>query len=198
MIKINHVLHGPIDSIDFPEVDLPDNDSQVELTDENFDQTDIDGAEGWWNAWCEVRDIVDEAFEGDIEGGQSATLSQTFPYGEMRARNDNIHLKINLYNGERLWFIAEYHLEGADKWVMLYEEDAPWEKFERTLMRNVIQTELAIIANTTQSAAEAIDYWMTEHDDYMSWSQSQWAEVRGVGRQTVNDRVRSAVDKIDS
>jgi hypothetical protein len=200
MIKINHVLHDPVNSVDFPEVDIPQGDGpegrrKVELTDENFDQTDIDGAEGWWNAWCQVRDIVNQAFEDDVKGGQSVTLTSTEPNGNMRIENDFMHLDIRLYNGLGVLFTAEYYIEGSDTWVMLYEDDASWEEFETRLIRNVVRTELAIIANATQSAAETIDYWMTNSGDE-SWSQSSWAEAREVGRQTVNDRVRSAVDKV--
>lgn len=202
MLKINSVLHDSVSNIDFPEVNLAQADSsdhkikKIELTDENFDQVDIDGAEGWWKAWCEVRSILNDAFENDVKDGDGVTMSEVEPNEDMSVQNESVRLSVRLYNGVGVSYVAEYRIEGSDSWVMLYEGDASLEKFEGTLMRNVVRTELAIIANATQSAAETIDYWMTESGDH-SWSQSSWAEARGVGRQTVNDRVRSAVDAIE-
>lgn len=210
MLKINHVLHDSGTGVDFSEVDMVDIPQgppsegrwKVELTEQNFDQKDIDGAERWWNVWCEVRDILSEAFEDDIKGSQSVTMTSSEPNGNMSIRNDFMHLKVRLYNGIGVSFTAEYRIEESDTWVMLYQgEPGSSVEFETRLIRNVVRTELAIIANATKSAAETIDYWMTNSVDQFtgdpSWSQSSWAEARGVGRQTVNDRVRSAVDKVE-
>lgn len=218
MIKINNTLHDPSSGVDFPEIEMSQADipadhpfkqsedvetsaenieQKIELTDENFDQTDIDGAEGWWNAWCEVRKILDEAFECDVEGGDHVTMTEGEPNGDMRIQNDVLNLRVRLYNGVGVSYVAEYCIGESDTWVMLFEGDTPRQQFETELTRDVVRTELAIIANATQSAAETIDYWMTEQGGY-SWSQSEWAEIRGVGRQTVNDRVRSAADTVEN
>jgi|GEM_PF-6657547 len=203
MIKINNILHSSVSDVDFPEVDLTQADAPedwrekaIELTDDNFDQTGVDGAEDWWNAWCEVRAILDTSFKGDVEGGNSVTLSEGEPNGNMRIKNEFVHLRVRMYNGIGVSYIAEYYLKESDTWVLLYEGEAPSGNFESKLIRDVIGVELAIIANATESAAETIDYWMTE-GDHPSWSQSSWAEARGVGRQTVNDRVRSAVNIVE-
>lgn len=66
--------------------------------------------------------------------------------------------------------------------------------------RYIAKAELSILANELGSNAETLDYWMVEEADYRDpeWDQSRWAEVRGVSRQTVNQRVRDARQKLSN
>lgn len=45
------------------------------------------------------------------------------------------------------------------------------------------------------SASEALDYWATTAGSY---TQGEWAKIRGVGRQAVNNNCRQAEAKLQS
>lgn len=170
---------------------------KIEINDENLDNIDIDGVGEWWNAWCEIREIVDEAFEADVEGGNSATLTKDEQRDTMTVRNEFINFSIDVYAGGDLSYITEYAIDlDSNLWGMLYEGFVDLDGLDQIqLGREVARAELAIIINTTKSAAETVDYWQTKLDP-TRWNQKNWADIRGVSRQTVNDRVRSATDSL--
>jgi len=103
-----------------------------------------------------------------------------------------------VYTGGDVAFISEYAIDQeANSWGMLYEGFPDTDDFHQiTLGREVARAELAIIINTTTSAAETLDYWQTEFDHF-GWNQKRWADIRGVSRQTVNDRVRGATKSLE-
>ncbi|WP_285254132.1 hypothetical protein [Halobacterium salinarum] len=174
-------------------------DKKVEINDENLEDVDIDGVSEWWDAWCEIREIIDDAFEANVEGGNSATLTEDEQYDHMSVRNEFINFSIDVYAGGDLSYITEYAIDiESNAWGMLYEGFPDVDGLDQIqLGREVARAELAIIINTTKSAAETIDYWQTKLDP-IGWNQKNWADIRGVSRQTVNDRVRSAVDSLDN
>lgn len=93
--------------------------------------------------------------------------------------------------------LAGYPPAGSDSWDVMFEgrlsESTP-DPIE--LGRMVASAELGHIASETKSCAETLDYWQTESAP-MPFSQVLWGDVRGVGRQTVNDRVRNAADALE-
>jgi len=168
-----------------------------EISDGNLDEVDIDGISEWWEAWCEIRAILAESFEADVEGGNSATLTENEPRDSMLVQNEFINFSVDVYAGGDVSYIAEYAIdEASETWGMLYEGFRDLESYNQiTVGREVARAELAIIVNTTKSAADTLDYWQTELEP-IGWNQKGWADIRGVSRQTVNDRVRSAVDSL--
>lgn len=66
--------------------------------------------------------------------------------------------------------------------------------------RFVARAELLLLAHEFESPTETLDYWITEGCDFQEGGlrQSRWADLRGVSRQSVSDRVRSAKKKLDS
>lgn len=171
---------------------------KVEISDENLEEIDIDGVGEWWDAWCEIREIIDDAFEADVEGGNSATLTENEPRDNMSVRNEFINFSIDVYAGGDLSYITEYAIDiDSNMWGMLHEGFVDLDGLDQIkLGREVARAELAIIINTTKSAAETIDYWQTKLDP-TGWNQKNWADIRGVSRQTVNDRVRSAAESLN-
>jgi hypothetical protein len=171
--------------------------SEVTFKDSTIDTIGIDGADDWWNTWCEIRGIINDSFDENVgESGRSATLGPVDLYASMRVSTDHISLGVDVYSGHDVHFVAEY-ASGEDftsSGGMLYEG---WGDGldEIELGRAVAGAEQEIIAHATESAAETIDYWQTELSPNMS--QSRWADTRNVGRQTVNDRVQSARDVLD-
>lgn len=219
MAKIDNV---DVPVIELPEVDFPDEltaesiingeeeaskrimeeyieDKKAEINGETVEEIDIDGVNKWWDAWCEIQQIINESFEGDVEGGNSATLDEDEQYDNMSVRNEFMNFSIDVYAGGDVYYIAEYAVDiESDIWGMLYEGFSDVDGLNQIqLGREVARAELAIIINTTKSAAETVDYWQTEID-ITGWNQKRWADTRGVGRQTVNDRVRGAVDSLDN
>lgn len=174
-------------------------DKTVEITEGTVGEINIDGADEWWDAWCEIREIIDEAFEDDVEGGDSATLDEDEQFDTMDVRNDFMTFRIDVYASGEVEYITEYTVdEEANVWGMLYEGFLDADGLDHIqLGREVARAELALIINTTKSAAETLDYWQSEMG-YTGWNQKRWADARGVGRQTVNDRVRSAVDSLNN
>jgi hypothetical protein len=209
-----------IDSVEMPEIDPPEQhspenilnedkenvqeimgeymeDRKVEINDENVEDIDIDGVSEWWEAWCEIREIIDDAFETDVEGGNCATLTELEPGDHMSATNELINFSIDMYASGDLSYITEYPIDAeSNSWGMLYEGFPDVDGLDQIqLGREVARSEMIIIINSTRSAAETVDYWQTKLNP-TPLIQKNWADIRGVSRQTVNDRVRSAVDSL--
>lgn len=210
-VKIPSIEIPEIDAEEIPSLELLDEEQdvvekrlneyienkKVEVKNESLEDIDIDGINQWWKGWCEVRKIIDEEFEYDVEGGNCATLTEDEPNDSMEIRNEFINFGITVYTSGEVYYAAEYVIDiESNTWGMLYEGSGYGGINKIELGRKVARAELAIIANTTASAAETIDYWQTELDAD-TWSQKRWADVRGVNRQSVNDRVRGAIDSLE-
>jgi hypothetical protein len=178
-------------------MDAYQDEKTVEITEETLEDLDIEGVSEWWEAWCEVRDILNEAFDGDVDGGDCATLTDDEPHDNMSVTNESINFNIDMYAYGDVHFIAEYAIDTeSTTWEMLYEGFPDADGLDQiNLGREVARAELAIIISNTKSAADTIDYWQTKLDP-TGWNQKSWGDIRGVSRQTVNDRVRSAVDSL--
>lgn len=208
-------------SVKFPWLEIPlekrgsnpaahDKHSEVTIKNSTLDVVDVDGIDAWWSAWCEVRNILNNVSEANVEGGRDATLGPIDLYARMRLDDEWIRLTVDIYSTGEKHIIAEYTT--SESGGMLYDghtiASVPDESDlepdlldEIELGRAVAEAEQRILIEVTESAAETIDYWHTEVSPdsigFSTTSQSKWADVRGVGRQTVNDRVRSTSDKID-
>lgn len=86
---------------------------------------------------------------------------------------------------------AEYRRPFAgDNWAVLWEGEIRGKDIDPVAIgREIASIELTYLVHETGSNAAALDYWQTHHQD--GWyQQHEWADIRGVGRQTVNDRIR--------
>lgn len=187
-------------SVDVPPIDTSD-EGEITFSEATIDDIDIDRANDWWGSWCEIRDIVNENFDTGVgKSGESATLTLGRNWGTMRIETDHIKFEVNLYGSSSIYVIAQYALSEnfSDTGREIYSRPTD-EIDEVELGRSVAAAEQEILAYATESAAETLDYWHTELDPhmYVSTSQTSWAEIRGVGRQTVSDRVRSAKESFE-
>lgn len=208
-----------ISSVEVPSLDIPLEDdgvlgdslhSKVTIKDSNLDEIDLDGVDDWWNSWCKVRDIMNDFSEANVEDSSSATLGPREMFDTMTLDDDWISLRVDIFSGGERHIIAEYWTpEFSDMLYDGHNNPSPPDEVELVtpesideieLGRSVAEAEQKIIMDATGSAAETIDYWHTEVNPdgrgFQTMLQSRWADVRGVGRQTVNDRVRSASGKI--
>lgn len=90
----------------------------------------------------------------------------------------------------------EYQIK--EGWHIMLDHDFP-ELDSMEIGRLLARAELAILANELESGTEALDYWVTEvsaHHSESRYSQSDWARVRNVSRQTVNQRVQAVKQRL--
>lgn len=183
--------------LDIAAVDVP----ELEVTDEMVveesngqDWIDVEADDAWWDAWCAIYDLVEE------HGGAEIAESQMQPgvephrrFDKVRAETEYTSLAVSVYAQGDVKILAEYD-DGTGSYAVLYEGRPslkPPDGIE--FGRAVASVELAALASQTGSAAAALDYWQTNREDGF-YLQSEWANVRGVGRQTVNDRVAEVRD----
>lgn len=158
------------------------------------DWYDLEQDDDWWASWCEVYDIV-EAVMGSANVGDTnirPDVESHRQYDEITAKTDYTSLVVKVYADGDLGVLAEYDRGNSASWDVLFEGRLSNETPNPIdLGRAVASAELAHIASETESCAETLDYWQTKQAP-QSFSQRRWGDVRGVGRQTVSDRVRSA------
>ena len=182
--------------IDVAQVDVP----ELEVTDEmiveeeepNRPWIETEQDEEWWDAWCEIHDIVvaehgapdipDNRIRPDVEPHRR--------YDSIKVSTEWTSLVVKVYASGRVNILAEYDNGSDGSWAVLVDEDAetidPLE-----VGRDVASAELTILTHQTQSAVETLDYWQTELSP-RQWRQRKWADVRGVGNQAVSNAKTSA------
>jgi hypothetical protein len=88
----------------------------------------------------------------------------------------------------------QHYVDGKSK--ILFDAVLPNSDLDPiALTRKLVSIELSWLAHKTGSAAAALDYWQTRQNGG-GYKQTSWADIRGVNRQTVNDRVRDAKESI--
>lgn len=181
-----------IAAVDVPELEITDGMVMEEMHGDNWIETQQD--DNWWGAWCEIYDIVEN--HGAAEIGDNQIKPGVEPhrrYDEVRAKTEWTSLSVKVYAAGDVRILAEYD-NSTQSWVVLYEgrpSNNPVDPIQ--LGREVASSELAHLAEATGSAKVALDYWQTSE----WYRQRQWADIRGVGRQTVNDSVREAKNALD-
>jgi len=183
-------------SVTVPELDRSD---EMVVKEDGDDWYDVEQDEDWWSAWCEAYDIV-ETTMGTADVGQTnirPKVEKHRQYDEIAAKTDYTSLVVQVYADGDMKILAEYDRGDSASWDVMFEgrlsQNTP-DPIE--LGRMVASAELGHIAFETESCAETLDYWQTESTP-KPFSQRQWGDVRGVGRQTVNDRVGDAADALE-
>jgi len=180
-----------IASVDVPELEVTDDMIMEESVGSGW--IDIQQDDAWWDAWFEIYDIVERhggAKRGDNQMRPDVAAHRR--YDEVRARTEWTSLAVKVYADGDVRMLAEYDAATGSSWHMLFDGRVTGGTPDPIeLGREVASAELAVLARATESDADALDYWQTQVAPG-GFNQRQWADVRDVGRQTVNDRKRSA------
>ena len=186
-----------LSAVEVPELNRSD--EMVVEESHNEDWYNVEQDDDWWDAWCKAYEIV-ETEMGTAEPRETnirPTVEKHRQYDEFAAKTDYTSLVVQVYADGDMKLLAEYDRGDSGGWDVMFEgrlsQDAP-DPIE--LGRMAASAELGHIASETESCAETLDYWQTETAP-MAFSQRRWGDVRGVGRQTVNDRVGDASDALE-
>lgn len=184
---------------DVPELTVTDDMIVEESTDRDW--IDVEQDEDWWSAWVRLCDIVDETM-GMVDPAAGRTnmmrpdIDPSRRRMEIGAETEYTSLSVTVYASGDLGILAEYEPADGGAYDVLFEGRLSIDSVSGVdLGRQVSAFELAVLANETGSCADTLDYWMTAMHGLR---QREWADIRGVGRQTVNDRVRSARTALES
>jgi len=156
----------------------------------------------YWVAWTNIQETVREhtphhevsygLFSGSFYTGLYSSVSVELLSGKQRIGL----LGIEYIGSGETFIIGEYRHPYTGTWERLYE-GIPWvdDIDALTIGRRISSLELSYLAAETGSCAAALDFWQT-HPETGWYSQSEWADLRGVNRQTVNDRRRDAREQL--
>lgn len=160
------------------------------------DWIDVEQDEQHWNAWCEIYNIVDDHGRSpEIENRLLPDVESYLRYQSVNARTEYTSLGVKVYADGHINILAEYDIGDESSMAVMFDDDAS-ELDPVEIGRTVASAELSLLVRATGSDAAALDYWQTRRSD--GWYRQQsWADVRGVGRQSVNDQVRKAKDALE-
>lgn len=201
-----------LDTLDFPEplffsediLERSNGQISIELPQESED----------WDFWHSITETVEKYIDqyGEYHASLSDRgsenvhvpeydteyVSQTLS-AELDAEGDTVATLILEYaNVRALTVTAVYRQPGTQEWAVLYAGIMPWCDTDAiSIGREIASTELAYLVHKTRSNAAALDYWQS-HDQDGWYSQSEWADMRDVNRQTVNDRIRHTRERLDT
>jgi len=183
-----------IAEVDVPAAGLTDDMIVEEPTGRDWYEVEQDGE--WWDAWCEIHAIVrDRVADPDISANEMRPdIEPHRRHDGLRATTDHVSLSVKVYADGHVRILAEYD-DGRPAWSVLHEDHA--EAVDAIdIGREVAAAELTLLASATGSCAAALDYWQTQERPRPP-QQRVWAEMRGVNRQTVSDRVAETRDILD-
>ena len=164
---------------------------------------DDDGApilkedERYWSSLEEMQSQL-ESF-GPVEVSDEL-FSASEPFLNLKATRTidgdlfcNFHVSYDAAGGGVI--VVEFRMN--DSWHTVIDH-SPEDITRLDVGRFVARAELSILANELESPTETLDYWIVDGSNYHDsrFSQSRWADIRNVSRQTVNDRVQSARKKL--
>jgi hypothetical protein len=156
----------------------------------------------YWVAWTDIQETVREhtphhevsydLYSESFYTGLYSSISAELLSGEQRIGLLDIE-----YSGYGEAFImGEYRHPYTETWDILYNGIPSIDNIDAlTIGRRISSLELSYLAAETGSCAAALDFWQT-HPETGWYSQSEWADLRGVNRQTVNDRRRDAREQL--
>jgi len=191
-----------VSRIDLPEMTVPDSELDDGMT--TSDWADIAKGTDYWQALDNLREIVNEEvsshdFTVDAFPPLNPSMIRAHIEGDFLLQDTKIgKLSIDYTTNGRLTIRAEYKPSADTPWQTLHKSKHPWNDVEPVkLGRKIVSAELSYLAAQTGSCAAAMDYWQT-HSQEGFYNQSDWASIRGVNRQTVNDRVRDAEKQLEA
>ena len=156
----------------------------------------------YWEAWTSIQETVrnytthhEVSYDLYSEPYSGLYSSMTV---ELFSRDKKIGvLSIEYAGNGDVVVMGEYIHPGTEAWNVLYEGIFPIDDIDPiTIGRKIASVELSYLAAEIGSCAAALDYWQT-HPEIGWYSQSEWANLRGVNRQTINDRLRDAKEQLE-
>lgn len=188
-----------IADVDIPYVELESTIADAKPEDRNWQDWDQNG--GWVEACNEVLSILSNmegevSFDEEIQQETVEPGEDNYWFVDFYNRNDFAVLSCTITTWGDNILLAEYDtINGRG---ILWEGKVGGNPPSiPEVMLTVASGELALLTSQTGSCKVALDYWQTEMSP-REYTQKDWSEIRGVGRQTVNDSVRSARNNIDS
>jgi len=167
---------------------------------ESIDEDKLSEYSDYWG-WTDVREIVGKYFDStSIERGMRSGSSENHLYYSVRGKIESDGKSVAIQSTEcntegELAIIAEYDNPVSQGMGVLYRGIIPWDDVDAIAIgRRISSLELSYLAHQTGSCAAALDYWQTGQDGW--YRQHEWAKIREVGRQTINDRIRHATNSL--
>ena len=170
---------------------------------------ELDQNSEYWQSWIDIQNIAKKYTDNYATLRNLTALPVSTLHLGLRVDLPSSELPIALlralytFDG-KLFIRASYRHPGTDSreiWLkgereIFYEGTLPSDSPDPVAIgRKVASVELAYLANKTRSCAATVDYWQTSKQD--GWyQQQQWADIRDVNRQTINDRIRDAEENI--
>jgi len=180
--------------VDVPELTVTD---EMLIEESHGSWYELEQDETWWSAWCDVYDAIEETMGGAQVGDSNIQpdVERHKQYDTVSGSSEWTSLSVDVYASGDIGILAEY--ERGGEWTVLFEGRLSVTGPDAVeLGREVASAEIAVLASKTGSCADTLDYWQTEMAPH-AFRQRQWADVRGVGRQTVSDRKNSAEEHLD-
>lgn len=190
-----------ISQADVPELTISDAELGEEAT--VTDWVEFAQDTDYWVAWTNIQAIVQEHathYEVSYELYSESTTTRLYS-----------SICVELYSGEKqigildigyndlgeVTVLGEYLHPSTEAWDVFYEGMFPFSDIDPIAMgRKIASVELSYLTAEIGSCAPALDFWQT-HPETGWYRQSEWADLRGVNRQTVNDRFRDAKEQLE-
>ena len=190
-----------ISQTNFPELTISDAELGEEAT--PTDWIELAQDTDYWAAWTNIQEIVQEhtthyEVNYDFESVSNSNTIYSLISVELLARKKQIGvLNIEYNNHGEVVVIGECAHPGTETWDLFYDGTFPFADVDAiTMGRKIGSMELSYLTAEIGSCAPALDFWQT-HPETGWYQQSAWADLRGVNRQTVNDRLRDAKEQLE-
>jgi len=190
-----------VSQIDAPELTIPDAKLGEEAT--IADWFELAQDTDYWAAWTNIQETVREhTTHYEVNYDFLSRLDSKTIYSlisvELLAGEKQIGVLDIEYNGHgEVFVMGECAHPGTDTWDVFYEGMFPFSDIDAiTMGRKIAGMELSYLTAEIGSCAPALDFWQT-HPETGWYRQSEWADLRGVNRQTVNDRLRDAKEQLE-
>lgn len=194
-------LNGLVDVLlEIDEVDVPEFDVEAYVTDEGY--VDFMEDEDWWGTILEISNILDNyGKSGTGENKLIPGREKHKQYDELIGSAGIVSIRVRVFaNGSKRINVV-FEIDGAPYEDVVDNAGEIGTDIVREVTEIIAAARLWLLANRLESPAETLDYWATNDLGGRSTlkpslRQSSWAEIRGVSRQTVSDRVRAAREKL--
>ena len=190
-----------ISQADLPELTISDTELGEEAT--VTDWVELAQDTDYWAAWTNIQETVREhtthyEVSYDLYSKPTSTSLSSSIFVELFSHKKRIGIISINYSGHgEMTVIGEYLHPGTEAWDVFYEGLSPFRDIDAINMgRKIASVELSYLTAEIGSCAPALDFWQT-HPETGWYRQSEWADLRGVNRQTVNDRLRDAKEQLE-
>lgn len=149
----------------------------------------------YWRTWNQILEVLCQYGENyDVERHVSphsdeSVFVQNVLIGFSGREQQVCWLSVEYFETGQLHIWAEYRDPVTGSPEVLCDDLCPLIDIG-DISRTITCLEVTSLAHELGSCAAVLDYYMTTHTGW--YTQKEWSEIRGVNRQTVNDRNREA------